>query len=166
MQRRRLLKLGAASAALLVVGGGALAAFQPGLVDGRLSSGAREVFLAVGRGVLEGALPAAGPAAALEAMVQRVDMLVQGLPPHAQAELSQLLALLGSAPGRSLLAGLGSDWPQASTGEVQTALASMRFSGLSLRQQAYQALHDIVNGAYFSERATWVALGYPGPVAI
>jgi hypothetical protein len=166
MQRRSLMKLGAASAALLLVGGGALAVFQPGLVDGRLSGGARQVFLAVGRGLLDGVLPPTQAGPALEALLQRIDALVAGLPPHAQAELSQLLALLESAPGRRLLAGLEADWPQASTAEVQAALQSMRFSGLSLRQQAYHALHDIVNGAYFSEQATWVALGYPGPAAI
>ncbi|TWO70750.1 hypothetical protein FN976_14450 [Caenimonas sedimenti] len=166
MQRRSLLKLGAASAALLLVGGGALAVFQPGLVDGRLSSGARKVFLALGGAMLDGLLPPADRARALEALVQRVDALVAGLPPHAQAELSQLLALLESSPGRRWLAGLEADWPQASATELQAALQSMRFSGLSLRQQAYHALHDIVNGAYFSEQATWVALGYPGPAAI
>jgi hypothetical protein len=166
MQRRSLMKLGAASAALLLVGGGALAVFQPGVVAGRISSGARQVFMAVGRGLLEGVLPAADPAPALAALVQRVDALVAGLPPHAQAELSQLLALLDSAPGRRLLAGLEADWPQASTAEVQAALQAMRFSSVSLRQQAYHALHDIVNGAYFSEPATWAALGYPGPVAV
>lgn len=166
MQRRSLLKLGAASAALLLVGGGALAVFQPGLVDGRLSSGARQVFLAVGRGVLDGMLPATHSGPALEALVQRVDVLVAGLPPHAQAELSQLLALLDSAPGRRLLAGLDAQWGQASTADIQAALQSMRFSTLSLRQQAYQALHEIVNGAYFSEQAAWAALGYPGPIAV
>ncbi len=160
------MKLGAASAVLLLAGGGALALFQPGLVEGRLSGGARNVFMAVGRGLLDGVLPAANPAPALADLVQRVDGLVAGLPPHAQAELSQLLALLDSVPGRRLLAGLERDWPQASTAEVQTALQAMRFSGVSLRQQAYHALHDIVNGAYFAEPATWAALGYPGPVTV
>lgn len=166
MQRRSLLKLGIASTALLLVGGGALAVFQPGLVGGHLSAGARRVFLAVGRGVLDGALPASHAAPALADMVQRVDALVAALPPHAQAELSQLLSLLESAPGRRLLAGLDTDWDQASTADIQAALQSMRFSGLSLRQQAYLALHDIVNGAYFSEPATWSLLGYPGPIAV
>ena len=42
----------------------------------------------------------------------------------------------------------------------------MRLSSVTLRQQAYHALHDIVNGAYFADPATWTALGYPGPIAI
>lgn len=166
MQRRSLLKLGAASGALLLVGGGALALFEPGLVEGQLSASGRQVFAAIGRGALDGTLPVAARAAALEGLVQRVDTLVAGLPPHAQAELSQLIALLAAAPGRRWLAGLDTDWPQASVAQVQDALRSMRMSGVSLRQQAYHALHDIVNGAYFSEPATWAVLGYPGPVAL
>ena len=42
----------------------------------------------------------------------------------------------------------------------------MRVSSISLRQQAYQALHDIVGGAYFSDAQTWGLLGYPGPLKI
>ena len=42
----------------------------------------------------------------------------------------------------------------------------MRLSTISLRQQAYQALHDIVGSAYFSDAGTWSMLGYPGPLKI
>jgi hypothetical protein len=42
----------------------------------------------------------------------------------------------------------------------------MRLSSVSLRQQAYHALHDIISGAYFAEPTTWKLLGYPGPVAV
>ncbi|WP_427915642.1 hypothetical protein ACPWT1_06325 [Ramlibacter sp. MMS24-I3-19] len=42
----------------------------------------------------------------------------------------------------------------------------MRTSTLSLRVQAYQALHDISGAAYFSDRSTWAVLGYPGPVQV
>lgn len=166
MQRRSLLKLGAASTALLLVGGGAITALRPAWVQGHLSAGARGVFLAVGRAMLDGALAAGETQPALEAMVQRIEALVAALPPHAQAELSQLLALLDTAPGRRLLAGLERPWQEASVEDIQAALQSMRFSRLALRQQAYLALHDIVSGAYFSEPSTWAVLGYPGPVAV
>jgi hypothetical protein len=99
-------------------------------------------------------------------LMERIDGLVAGLPAHAQGELSQLLALLHSAAGRRAVAGLEPDWPQASAVQVQAALKDMRFSRLQLRRQAYQALHDIVGGAYFSEPATWTMLGYPGPVRL
>lgn len=168
MQRRTWLKLSLVSAAVLAVGGGAAALLEPGLQDARLSAAGRRVFAGVGRGMLDGSLPASEPdrQAALSGMLDRVDALVAALPPHAQAELSQLLALLASAPGRHALAGLSADWADATVDQLQSAFQSMRMSGLSLRQQAYHALHDIAGGAYFSEASTWPQLGYPGPMNI
>lgn len=165
MQRRTLLKLGAASAAVLLVAGGAAALLQPGLDGGKLSASGREVFSAVGGAVLDKTLPADEGARqiALNGLLSRVDVLVQALPPHAQAELSQLLALLASAPGRMTLAGLPTDWPDASAQEVQQALQDMRTSKLALRQQAYHALRDLTNAAYYADPAIWPLMGYPGP---
>lgn len=166
MRRRRLLTLGLVSAAVLAVGGGALALLAPGLRDGKLSARGREVMSAVGLAMLDGSLPAGDQAVAaeLQGLLARVDRLVAALPPHAQSELSQLLALLGSAGGRRVLAGLGEDWHAAPVARRQEALQAMRVSGVALRQQAYQALHEIVGSAYFSEPATWRVLGYPGPL--
>ena len=168
MQRRTLLKLGLTSAAVLAVAGGAVALLQPGLEDGALSSAGREVFAAVGLAVLDKSLPAEDGARqiALNGLLSRVDALVQTLPPHAQGELSQLLALLTSAAGRRTLAGLSTPWPEASVADLQQALQGMRLSALALRQQAYAALHDITAGAYFSDEASWPLLGYPGPLKI
>ena len=169
MQRRTLLKLGLASAAVLLVAGGAATWLQPGLqADGTLSPAGREVFSAVGRGVLDKSLPQEEGARrmALDGLLNRVDTLVRALPPHAQAELSQLLSVLASAPGRRTLAGLSQAWPVASIADLQQALQGMRLSVLALRQQAYGALHDIATGAYFADAATWPLLGYPGPLKI
>ena len=168
MQRRTLLKLGAASAAVLLVAGGTAALLQPGLAGGTLSASGREVFSAVGRAVLDKTLPAEDGARhiALNGLLSRVDVLVQSLPPHAQAELSQLLALLASAAGRRALAGLSQPWDQASIADIQQSLQDMRLSRLALRQQAYAALHDITAGAYFSDPVSWPLLGYPGPMKI
>lgn len=168
MQRRTLLKLGFASAAVLVMAGGTAVLLQPGLLNGKLSVGGRAVFRAVGRAVLNGSLPAAEAAKqlALDAFLDRVDALALALPPHAQGELSQLLALLASSPGRRLLAGLSVAWPAASEAEITQSLQGMRLSGLTLRQQVYAAMHDISSAAYFSDASTWPAMGYPGPLPI
>ncbi len=168
MQRRSLLKLGAASAALLAVAGGAAALLQAGLHEGKLSLAGREVFRAIGRGVLDGSLPTADAArqAALNGLLDRVDGLTIALPPHAQDELSQLLALLAAAPGRLALAGLGQPWASAAETDIQQALQGMRTSSLALRQQAYAALHDITAAAYFSDASTWAQIGYGGPPKI
>ena len=87
---------------------------------------------------LQGTLPADAQARsrALETMVERIDALAVNLPVPVQAELSQLLGLLCTAPGRLGLAGLGPDWADATEVQVQAALESMRFSSLALRQQA------------------------------
>jgi hypothetical protein len=169
MQRRTLFKVGLTSAAVLLVAGGAAFWLQPGLqTDGTLSPAGREVFAAVGRAVLDKSLPQEEDARqrALDGLLKRVDTLVQALPPHTQAELSQLLSVLASAAGRRTLAGLSQPWPQASIADLQQALQGMRLSALALRQQAYGALHDIATGAYFADAATWPLLGYPGPLKI
>lgn len=168
MHRRKLLTLGAVSVVILAVGGGLVATLQPGLREARLSAGGREVFAGVGRGLLEGSLPTGGAALerALNGLMERIEGLIAALPPHAQSELSQLLALLANAGGRRALAGLAEPWTLASVADIQQALQGMRVSAISLRQQAYQALHDIVGSAYFSDPGTWDLMGYPGPVKI
>jgi hypothetical protein len=165
MQRRRLLKLGVASVVVLAAAGGTLGILKPGLTDGRLSGAGREVFHAAGRGLLDGLLPkdVVGRQRALSGLLDRIDVLVAGLPGHTQGELGQLLAVLASPPGRIALAGLNTPWPAASLAEIHEAFHAMRFSTVALRQQAYHALHDIVNGSYFSDPGTWALLGYPGP---
>lgn len=171
MQRRKLLQLGVASTAVLavlVVTGGAMAMLQPGLQHGQLSATSKIIFTSLGRAILDGTLPpeAAAQEQALTGLVGRIEVLVQGLPPHAQGELSQLLGLLGTGIGRRTLAGVASDWPDASVAEVQRGMQSMLESSLALRVQSYQALHDIVGSAYFSDASTWAKLNYPGPLDI
>jgi hypothetical protein len=168
MQRRTLLKLGATAAALLAVVGGTAALIQPGLERGALTAAGREVFRAIGMSVLDKTLPEPLDAkeVALTGLLSRIDVLISALPPHAQAELSQLLSILATGAGRVALAGLGTPWASASIPDVQAALQDMRLSSLAVRQQAYAALHDITAGAYFSEPTTWALLGYPGPLKI
>lgn len=168
MQRRRLLQLGLASAAVLALGGGAAALWRPGWAGGRLTSSGRRVFRAVARAVLDGTLPTEPTAqqAALDAQLQRLDDAVRAFPAATQAELSQLLALLDAAPGRIALAGLTTGWDDASVAEAQQALQTMRTASLALRQQAYHALRDLTNAAWYADPSTWPALGYPGPSAV
>lgn len=160
--------MGVLSAVALVVAGGVAGVGESGLQGHRLSSGARGVMAAIGRALLDGTLPVerAAKEEAVAGLLDRVEQLIAGLPPHAHAELSQLLALLSSDPGRRWFAGLAVPWADASVTELQNALRSMRFSSLALRQQAYLALHDIVGAAYFADAGTWGAIGYPGPMAM
>lgn len=168
MHRRTWLQLGLASAAVLAAGGAAFSLVEPGLRQSRLSASAREIVTAVAGAMLDGSLPQAPQQRrdALASLLTRIDALVAGLPPHVRNELSQLLALLASTPGRRLLAGLSDDWQAAARADVAAALQSMRVSSLGLRRQAYQGLHEIVGTAYFSDVSTWAQMGYPGPTPV
>lgn len=169
MRRRTLLQLGIGSAVALAVVGGGIALVEPGLSpDGRLREGARAVMRAVARGVLDGLLPtdAAARDAALQAHLQRLDETLAAFPPATRSELSQLFALLATPPGRLGMTGLRPAWEEATVPEVQQALQGLRTSTLSLRQQAYHALRDLSNAAWFADPSSWAAMGYDGPVNI
>lgn len=165
--RRRLLKLGVGTAAAFAVVGGAAWLWDPGWRAGRLSEAGRAVFRAVGRCVLEGSLPKDGAAhvAALDRHLDQLDATIAGLPPAARAELSQLLGLLALAPARRWFTGLGIDWADAGIDELQRALRRMRSDAHPVRQQAYHALRDLTNAAYYAQPEHWAAMGYPGPQA-
>lgn len=162
------MQLGLGSALALSLGGGLLATLAPGWQRAGFSPGATQVWRALGRAFLDGALPTepAAHAQAMDGLVARLHVAVQSLPAHAQAELSQLLTLLDTAVGRRTLAALPTDWPQATVPELQAALQDMRTSRISLRVQGYLALHDLVGVAYFSEPTTWTVLDYPGPMTL
>jgi len=170
MQRRTLLGLGVAGGlTLAVLGGGAAWMLRtPAWHRGALSPEGREICLAVARAVLDGSLPADNGrrGEALDAFLVRLSAAIANLPPTTQAQLDELLSLLATAPGRHLLAGLPQAWAAASTQAVQAALQSMRSSSLVLRRQAYHALRDLTQGAYFADPSTWAAMGYPGPMSI
>jgi hypothetical protein len=166
MQRRTLLGLGAAGTAVLALAGGGTAwMVEAAWRDGELLRAGRRVLVAVARAVLDGSLPEDPRAvdAAIDAHIARMQTMLRGLPLHAQAEVANLLALLALQPGRRALAGLSSDWDNASVSDVQAALHSMRRSSLLLRRQAYHALRDLTHAAFFADVSTWSLLRYPGP---
>ncbi len=168
MKRRRLLQLGLGATALLALAGVGVSAWRPGWRDGALSAPARGIFVAVARAVLEGCLPAdaAVQRVALLAHLQRLDTSIAGLAPATRGELSDLLAVLGTAAGRRAMTGLGTAWAEASAAEVQQALSSMRTSSSVTRQQVYHALRDLTNAAWFADAGSWDLLGYPGPQTV
>lgn len=168
MQRRSLLKLGAAAGLVLAVAGTGLALFRPGWQQGRLTPAGRDLFRAVAEAVLEGFLPSAPQARAdaLAAHLERLDLTLAGLPPALQAEVAQLTAVLCTPPARLALTGQPVSWEQASAAQVQQTLQRLRLSSLALRQQAYHALRDLTNAAWFADASAWQAIGYPGPRAL
>jgi hypothetical protein len=164
MQRRLLLQVGLGGTAVLAVGGGLLATVRPGWRDGHLSGEGRDLFAAVSRAVvpaLEGA-----DRDAMAGHLSGIEAVIAGLPPSTRSELSDLLALLCSAPGRWAFAGLRPPWRDASVADTASTLEAMRRSGIQLRAQAYQALRELALAAHYGGPATWAQLGYPGPVTV
>jgi hypothetical protein len=168
LRRRSFLKLGIGSAIVLAVAGGTIALMKPGLIDGKLSPSARLVLTRVAQAMLAGTLPVEPDRQklSLDALLQRTDAFLVGLPVHVLAELDQLLGLLASAPGRRWLVGLSASWEDATAAETYGALKSMLASGTELRIQACQGLHDLVMVPYFSGEESWAVLGYPGPTPV
>jgi hypothetical protein len=169
MQRRTLLGLGVAGGALLALAGAGVAwMYEAAWRDGHLLPAGRRVLAGVARAVLDGTLPAEPrvQSAAIEAHLNRMQALIQAMPPHTQAEVADLLAVLALPPSRWALCGLSSPWETAAVNEVQSALQSMRRSSLLVRRQAYGALRDLTHAAYFADASTWPLLRYPGPRAI
>ena len=169
MQRRTLLGLGVAGAAIVALAGGAAAwMYEAAWRDGKLLPAGRRVFAAVARAVLDGSLPADASAqvAAVESHLMRMEATINAMPPHTQAEIADLLALLHLPPVRATLTGLPQAWDSAPLRDVQAALQTMRESSLLLRRQAYGALRDLTHAAYFADASTWSLLRYPGPRAL
>lgn len=168
MQRRKLLAVGAATGALLAVAGGTLTLLHPARVEGRFNASTSAVMSAVAQAVLDGFLSpdSATRARQLQAHLSRLQATIAGFPPGMQAEVDQLLSLLAHPAGRIALAGLRSDWDKATPQQMHDALQSLRTSSMALRQQAFHALRDLTNAAYFADPATWAKVGYPGPRAV
>ena len=165
MKRRSLLAASLGGALTLALASDGVAWIRTGLSSGRLSADAVEVMTAVGSAVLDGCLPnsRAERQDALTALLGRLEGVISAFSAATQAELSQLLALLSAPPGRMIFAGLSGPWPEANLGQIQRALESMRLSKLAVRQQAYHALRDLTNAAYFADPQAWPLMGYPGP---
>lgn len=123
-----------------------------------------DMLRAVALALLGPALPTAGSErdAQVGAVLKACGALIDNLPASTRREIGDLFGLLALKPARALL-GYGGDWPGADSNVVNAFLAGLRDSSISLKQQAYFALHDMVLGSFYAEPTTWAATGYPGP---
>jgi hypothetical protein len=167
ISRRSFFKIGVAGACTLAAGG-ALYRLTQAPVAHRfaLEGGAQAVLHAVIPAVLGPALPTepAARAAALTAASQRVRDTVLALPLSTQKEVQDLFGLLALGPARRLLAGVAGGWEQADPAQVEAFLQSWRTHSLQTLQIAYQALHDLIIGAWYADPSSWERIGYPGPL--
>lgn len=162
MQRRRF-TLGVL--AVLAVGGGLAALWEPGLQRGKLTEAGRQQLGALARVLLDGLLPA-GDEAALQVHLNHFEETIAAFPPATQAEVQQLISLTTNAAGRLGLLGTSRSLNALPLADLHALLQSLRTSKLPLRQQAYFALRDLQMAAFFAQPAAWKSIGYPGPTPI
>lgn len=99
-------------------------------------------------------------------IVRGVDVAISNLLPAIQQELRQLFDLLANRWARRWLAGVRKPWAQATDSELTAFLRSWQHSPLLLLRSAYQALHALINAAWFGNPASWSAMGYQQPPQI
>jgi hypothetical protein len=165
--RRSFLKAGALAALVLAAGGGIYRYTHPPSSKGFVIDGeARDALHAVVPAILAGVLPtdAAARARAIQASTERVNQTILGLPLAAQQEVQDLFGLLALGPARRLLTGIPHGWAEATDTDINNWLQDWRTHRLGLLRTAYQALHDLVLGSWYSDPANWAAIGYPGPI--
>jgi hypothetical protein len=165
--RRSFLKVGALGALALAAAGGVYRAThacapQRFVLDGE----ARAALDAIVPAILAGALPQApgARAAAVASTTAGVHQAILGLPLATQKEVQDLFGLLAFGPARRFLTGIADGWAGASVEQVGAFLQDWRVHRFALLRSAYQALHDLVLGAWYANPASWDAIGYPGPL--
>jgi hypothetical protein len=165
--RRSFLKAGALAALVLAAGGGIYRHTHPPAPKGFVLDGeARSALHAAVPAILAGMLPAEPPARAraIAAATERVNQTILGLPLATQQEVRDLFGLLALGPARRLLTGIPRGWGEATDADVSRWLQDWRTHRIALLRTAYQALHDLVLGSWYSDAANWAAIGYPGPI--
>jgi hypothetical protein len=165
--RRSFLKAGALAALVLAAGGGAYRLIHPPILKGFVLDGeARGALHAIVPAILAGVLPTEpqARAQAIASSIERLNETILGLPLATQQEVQDLFGLLALGPARRLLTGIPHGWLDAKDTEVSAWLQDWRTHRLGLLRTAYQALHDLVLGSWYSDPANWAAIGYPGPL--
>lgn len=162
--RRRFIQAGLVGSIMLAGAGGAWRLLRPSdapaAAEFRLDAEARAALMAIVPVMIKGAVQVAD----IPIAVDRVEHAVGTLTLATQKEVQDLFALLTLAPARRFLAGVSPDWPQASEEQIAAFLQGWRLSRFALLQSAYQALHDLITGAWYADESTWAAIGYPGPM--
>ena len=128
-----------------------------------LSPSGQALFAALAPVILGSAWPGV---AARSRIIQAVTIAIGQLSPSAQREIGQLIDLLTLSPTRMALAAVMPSWDEASPETIAGFLQRWRESRLGLLQSGYQALHDLVVGAWYADPEAWQAIGYSGPPSL
>lgn len=126
-----------------------------------LSEADRAIVAAIAPAMLEGALPP--NADYLRETIFGVDRTISGLTPSIQSEVRELFDVLNFPPARMLMAGVWKPWSEADVSKISYFLESWQKSRIQLLRSGYDALHEIINAAWYANPKSWNAIGYSGP---
>jgi hypothetical protein len=104
------------------------------------------------------------PAADAIATTVAADGIIALLEEVTQEEIKQLLMLFENALPNFLFGGRTTPFTQLNPTEQDEVLDEWRDSRLTLRRTGYRALRGLAMAAYYGNKATWSAVGYPGPL--
>ena len=102
----------------------------------------------------------------LQEIKNNIDSTISLLSLSTQKELRELLDLLVSGFGRTVVAGVWLNWQSASKNSVIDFISGWRESSIELLQIGYKGLHKIILGSAYAEENLWTSIDYPGPPQI
>ncbi|MBX2803905.1 MAG: gluconate 2-dehydrogenase subunit 3 family protein [Myxococcales bacterium] len=164
--RRRILTAGASGVALLTLGSVGLG-LRPGAdtpvpQDLKcLGPTAYRVLEAVADRVCPGVTPSF-PSARQVGVASLVDAHLATMHPSDAREIEQGLHLLENALAGLLLGGRTRPFTLCAPEQQDRVLAQWRSSRITVLQRAFKAFRSLCATAYYSDRATFAAVGYPG----
>jgi hypothetical protein len=125
-----------------------------------------ELFTALAPAVVDelAALDASHRKVRVASVVRNIDATCAALGLDSQKELRKLLDLLGIAPLRYALGGVGA-WNDASIATLQAFLTRWRGSRFATLNAGGNILVKLTSSSYYVLPASWPAVGYPGPLA-
>ncbi|TDR73027.1 hypothetical protein [Paludibacterium purpuratum] len=99
-------------------------------------------------------------------VVRGVDQAIAALPLALQRELRQLFDLLANRWGRRYVAGVVEPWHRADPADIAHFLQAWQLSRWQLLRTGYQALHALINAAWYGDPISWPGMGYQRPARI
>lgn len=169
INRRQLLKFGLLGSLVLAATGG-VAGLYHGFTRITPASGfihLRDSDLPMLRRLvpvlLEGALPADNPTAAVEATLRGLDNSLHHLSPSMRKQSLQLFDLLSLDLTRGAATGVWRSWENATSEQVANFLSRWEHSRLALFRQGYGALNQAILLVWYGQPLAWAHCGYPGP---
>jgi len=166
LERRTFLKIGLSGAAMLAVGGIGLGIRSSVLVEPSgplhcLTPRQYSIFSAIADCIISPT--EAMPQIQDLGVVEQIDDMLRHVHPADRGQILQVLALLENALSGFILDGRFQTFTATSREARVRILEGWRTSRLSVKQQAFVALHGLCVAAYWGHPDAYIFAGYSGP---